>query len=70
MNIRKIKKLNTPSFLDDLKRVREIMVYTEHTNSYYKILKHELLREAEEKTITYYITDSIFARKRDVMIVI
>ena len=70
MNIRKIKKHNPQSFLDDLKRVREIMVYTELTNSYYKILKHELLRDAEEKTITYYITDSIFARKRDVMVII
>ena len=65
MNIKKIKEHNPQSFLEDLKRVREIMVYTGHTNSYYKILKHELLRDAEEKAITYYITDSIFARKRD-----
>ena len=70
MNIKKIKEHNPQSFLDDLKRVREIMVYTGHINSYYKILKHELLRDAEEKAITYYITDSIFARKRDVMIII
>ena len=70
MNIKKIKEHNPQSFLDDLKRVREIMVYTEHTNSYYKILKHELLRDAEEKAITYYITDSIFARKRDDMVII
>ena len=70
MNIKKIKEHNPQSFLDDLKRVREIMVYTGHTNFYYKILKHELLRDAEEKTITYYITDSIFARKCDVMVII
>lgn len=55
MNIKKIKEHNPQSFLDDLKRVREIMVYTGHTNSYYKILKHELLRDAEEKAITYLI---------------
>ena len=70
MNIKKIKKNNPQSFLDDLKRVREIMVYAAHTNSYYKILKRELLRDAEEKAITYYITDSIFVRKRDVMVII
>ena len=70
MNIKKIKEHNPQSFLDDLKRVREIMVYTGHINSYYKILKHELLRDAEEKAITYYITDSIFVRKRDVMVII
>nr|DAK73734.1 MAG TPA: hypothetical protein [Caudoviricetes sp.] len=70
MNIKKIKEHNPQSFLDDLKRVREIMVYAAHTNSYYKTLKHELLRDAEEKTIMYYMTDSIFARKRDVMVII
>ena len=70
MNIKKIKEHNPQSILDDLKRVREIMVFAEYTNSYYKILKHELLRDTKEKTITYYITDSIFARKRDVMVII
>lgn len=33
------KKHNPQSFLDDLKRVREVMVYAECTNSYYQILK-------------------------------
>ena len=70
MNIKKIKEHNPQSFLDDLKRGREIMVYAAHTNSYYKILKHELLRDAEEKTIPHYMTDFIFARKRDVMVII
>lgn len=37
MNIKKIKEHNPQSFLDDLKRVREIMVYVAHTNSYYKV---------------------------------
>ena len=39
MNTKLIKKHNPQSFLDDLKRVREVMVYAECTNSYYQILK-------------------------------
>lgn len=70
MSIKEIKKHNPLSFLDDLKRVREVMVYAEHTNSYYQILKKDLLRDAERQTITYYITRDIFVVKRDVMVVI
>ena len=70
MSIKEIKKHNPQSFLDDLKRVREVMVYAEHTNSYYKILKKDLLRDAERQTITYYITRDIFVVKRDVMVVV
>ena len=58
MKTKLIKKHNPQSFLDDLKRVREVMVYAECTNSYYQILKKDLLRDAERKAITYYITDS------------
>lgn len=70
MSIKEIKKHNPQSFLDDLKRVREVMVYAEHTNSYYQILKKDLQRDAERQTITYYITRDIFVVKRDVMVVI
>ncbi|WP_195668870.1 hypothetical protein [Bacteroides intestinalis] len=70
MSIKEIKKHNPQSFLDDLKRVREVMVYAEHTNSYYQILKKDLLRDAERQTITYYITRDIFVVKRDVMVVV
>lgn len=70
MSIKNIKKHNPQSFLDDLKRVREVMVYTEHTNSYFQILKKDLRSEAERKHITYYITDEIFTVKRNVMIII
>lgn len=69
MSIKRIRQHNPQSFLDDLKRVREIMVYVEFTDSYYQILKKDLLRDAECKAITYYITDTIFAVKRDVMVV-
>lgn len=72
MRVKEIKKHNPQSFLDDLKRVREVMVYAECTNSYYQILKKkkDLLRDAERKAITYYITDTIFIIKRNVMVVI
>lgn len=69
MKIKRIRKHNPQSFLDDLKRVREIMVHVAFTNSYYQILKKDLLKDAESKAITYYITDTIFAVKRDVMVV-
>lgn len=46
------------------------MVYAECTKSYYQILKKDLLRNAEMKTIKYCIVDYIFEMKRDVMVVI
>lgn len=70
MNIRKIKKYNPQTFIDDIKRVRGVMVYAENTNSYYSILKKEVLRDAESSPICYYITDKIFLVKRDVMVII
>ena len=48
MRVKEIKKHNPQSFLDDLKRVREVMVYAECTNSYYQILKKDLLREVRQ----------------------
>lgn len=70
MKKRQIKLHNPQSFLDDLKRVREVMVYAEHTNSYYQILKKDVIRDAERKRITYYITRGIFVVERDVMVII
>lgn len=70
MSIKKIKKYNPQSFLDDLKRVREVVVYAEHTSAYYRINKKDLLRDAENNAIAYYVTDKIFVRERDVMVII
>lgn len=69
MKTKLIKKHNPQSFLDDLKRVREVMVYAECTNSYYQILKKDLLRDAKGKQ-SHIITDTIFIIKRNVMVVI
>lgn len=70
MRTKEIKKYNPQSFLDDLNRVREVMVYAGCTGSFYQILKKDLLRAAERKTIKYYMTDAIFIITRNVMVVI
>lgn len=70
MKIKDIKKHNPQSFLDDLRRVREVMVYAMNTNSYYRILKKDVIRNAENRHITYYITRDIFVVERDVMVII
>lgn len=46
------------------------MVYANTTNTYFQILKKDLLRDAEINTIAYYITDKIFVSKREVMVII
>ena len=69
MSIKKIKKHNSQQFLDDLKRVRDVMVIMPKSNVYLHVTKSELMREAEEMKIHYYITDKIFKVVRDVMVV-
>lgn len=70
MSIRKAKKYNPKAFFDDLKRVREVMVYVGKTNSYYQVKKKDVLQDAESREIVYYITRSIFVIERDVMVII
>lgn len=70
MSIKKIKEHNSQKFIDDLKRIREVMVYANTTNTYFQILKKDLIRDAEINTIAYYITDKIFVSKREVMVII
>ena len=70
MRIKKIKQNNKDVFLEDIKRVSEVMVYTHYTNSYFHITKKEVLEAAQEREIDYRITDKIFKVKRDVMVII
>lgn len=70
MNIKQIKLHNDNQFLLDLKKSTSVMVYVEKTNNYFSILKRELLKEAENSTIKYYMTDKIFTVGRLVMVVI
>ena len=69
MSIKKIKEHNSQQFLDDLKRVGDVMVITPKSNAYLHVSKKELRKEAEGGKINYYITDKIFRRVRDVMVV-
>lgn len=69
MSVKKIKQNNEPKLLVDIKRVHDVLVYAERTQSFFKTTKREVLKEAEREEIRYYITDKIFVRKRDVMVV-
>ena len=69
MSIRKIKLHNEDEFLTHIKKVREVMVYAGASGAYLKVSKKEVLREAETGKILYYLTDSIFKVKRNVMVV-
>jgi len=69
MSIKEIKKHNPQSFLDDLKRVRDVMVITQKSNAYLHVSKSELKKEASFGKINYYITDKIFKVVRDVMVI-
>lgn len=67
--IAKVKKYNSQQFLQDLKRVRDVVVITPKSNAWLHVKKSELMREAEERKIHYYITDKLFKRVRDAMVV-
>lgn len=69
MSITEIKKHNSKEFIDDLKKVSQIMVWVVHTNTYLSVTKRELKTQAETNKIYYYITDQIFRARRDVMVV-
>ena len=69
MSIKKIKEHNSQQFLDDLKRVRDVMVITPKSNAYLHVSKKELRKEAMEGKIHYYITDKVFRVVRDVMVI-
>jgi len=69
MSIKKIKVHNSQQFLDDLKRVRDVMVIPVRSKAYLHVSKKELRKEAEEVEIKYYITDKIFISVRDVMVI-
>lgn len=70
MSIKKIKKLNPPQFLVDLKAVKDVIVITPKSNAYLHVKKQELKKEAESVKIHYYITDKLFHVKRNVMVII
>jgi hypothetical protein len=70
MSIEKIKQFNDQRFLDDLKRVRDVVVIPSVSNVFLHICKRELKRQAETSKIHYYITENIFVVKRNVMVIV
>lgn len=69
MSVKKIKEFNQQEFLDDLKRVRDILVQPDWTQAYFKVAKRDVRKMAETCEIKYYMTDEIFVIKRDVMVI-
>lgn len=63
-------KTNKEDFKVDLKKVRDVMTYAPETVAYFKVSKREVLREAKDSVITYYLTDSVFVNKRTVMVIV
>lgn len=70
MKTKKIKEHNCQQFLDDLGGVSQVMAFAQVTGDFFTITKRELLKIAEERNIHYYISDTIFVRKRNVMVII
>ena len=70
MSIKRISEHNDGKFIEDVSKVINILVYAASTNAFFHITKKEILKEAQHQKINYYITDSIFVVKRDVMVII
>lgn len=70
MSVKKIKQHNEPRFLFDLKRVYDIMVYSENTRGYFKTTKREAMKIAERREIRYYMSRDVFVNGREAMVII
>ena len=70
MKTKEIRELNSQQFLDDLKQVTAVMVFAHKSFIFLHVTKKELLQEAKNRKIDYYITDKIFTALRNVMVVI
>lgn len=69
MSNARIKQFNDKQFLIDLKKVRDVMVKTDYTKTFFKIRKIEVLDIAKNGKVSYYLTDEVFRNKRTVMVV-
>lgn len=70
MSVKKVKENNDPQFVKDFRRVFEIMVWCEKTRCWLWVKKKDVWDNAQKKEIRYYITNEIFVRKRDTMVII
>jgi TolB-like protein len=70
MSVRKIKIKNDQKFLDDLKKVSEVLVIAEKSNAYLPVTKQRVKQEAETEKIHYYLTRKIYKVGRLVMVIV
>jgi hypothetical protein len=70
MSVKKIKELNGPQFVADLKRVRNVMCYTSSSRAFFHLKKSDVKKRATEDKIHYYMTETLFVVKRMVMVII
>lgn len=69
MSIAKVRIHNTQEFLDDLKKVAQVMVIAPKSNAYLGVTKSAVMKEAEEEQIFYYISTKIYKVERPVMVI-
>lgn len=67
---KKIREHNPKEFLEDLNRVRDVMVYAHATKEYFKAYKCDIRRTAETQKIHYYLTDKVFKNRRTVIVIL
>lgn len=70
MKLKQIKELNGDQFLKDMKISRGVLTYMQKSKIFLSVTKKDVLTNAEENKINYYMTDEIYVRKRMVMIII
>lgn len=69
MNKKKILQHNPPEFLEDFKKASECGVWTGQSTYYFKVLKKDVAKMAENEKVNYRISHEIYKAKRIVMII-
>lgn len=67
--MKKVRENNGQIFIDDFKKVSEVMARTE-TGKYFKILRRDVWESAMEGRVSYMLTRDIYIVRRMVMVVI
>lgn len=67
--IKEVRKHNSQKFIDDFKRMSQCMIKSKY-GDVYEVKKSDVWRNAKEDEILYEITDKIFVRVRDVMLIL
>lgn len=68
MSVKEIRKHNSQTFLDDLKRVVAVYVYSSATKIAFPTTKQEVRRHATYASMTYKVSSEVL-RSGDVMVI-